>query len=132
MMIKHIHSFILKKLDSSCSGTNVWIAQRVSALALIPLTCWFVIFLINALSMQEIDQFSSIFTSPFPTIFLALFIVFGIYHGNLGVTEIIEDYVHSPMIKFVLINIVKFISIVTAIIGTCSILVLHLSTFVFN
>ena len=70
--------------------------------------------------------------SPFTSIILALFVGMGIYHGNLGIKEIIEDYVHCHKLKISLIILVKFLSFVTAIAGICAILVLHLSTFNFN
>lgn len=121
-----------KGLGASSGGTTIWIAQRISAIALIPLVIWFVIFILEASEAQDLDQFSSIFTSPFPAVFLAIFLVVGSYHGGIGMIEIIEDYVHCPAAKVSLILFIKFLSFITAIAGACALLVLHLSTFVFN
>lgn len=121
-----------KDLGTSGSATAVWLAQRVSAVALIPLVTWFVYFMIKATEYRDIDIITSLFISPFCTIFLSLFIGVGLYHGNLGMKEIIEDYVHCHMIKSVLIILLHFFSLLTAIAGICAILVLHLSTFSVN
>jgi succinate dehydrogenase / fumarate reductase membrane anchor subunit len=121
-----------KGLGAAGSGTSVWWAQRVSAVALVPLVIWFSFFMLQTIEYQDIDLFTSMFTSPFVTLLLALFIAVGLYHGNLGMKEIIEDYVHGHYMKFGLILLVKFFSLVTAIAGVCAALVLHLSTFSVN
>lgn len=111
------------------NGTAVWWAQRVSAVALIPLVIWFSFIMIQAMEYRDMDLIVSMFTSPFTTLLLALFIAVGIYHGNLGIKEIIEDYVHCNAMKFSLVLLVKFFSVITAVAGVCSVFVLHLSTF---
>jgi succinate dehydrogenase / fumarate reductase, membrane anchor subunit len=121
-----------KGLGSSNSGSATWWAQRVSAVALVPLVFWFAYFILNTIKNQSPDEFLSIFASPFPTILLALFLGVGIYHGNIGIKEIIEDYVHCHKLKIASMIAVQFISIVTAIAGICALLVFHLSTFSFN
>ncbi len=121
-----------KALGAAGTGTATWWAQRVSAIALIPLVTWFAFFMLKAIEYHNIEIITSMFDSPFTSIILALFIGMGIYHGNLGIKEIIEDYVHCHKMKISLIILVKFLSFVTAIAGICAILVLHLSTFNFN
>lgn len=121
-----------KGLGASDSGSSTWWAQRVSAVALVPLVIWFVYFMLVAIKSQNTDQLMSIFTSPFPTMFLAIFIAIGLYHGNIGIKEIIEDYVHSHSTKTLLMMSVNFLSFLTAIAAICALLVYHLSTFSFN
>ena len=122
----------VKGLGAAGTGTATWLAQRVSAVALVPLIIWFAYFMIKALQYRDIEIITSMFTSPFATIFLALFIGIGLYHGNLGMKEIIEDYVHCNTMKTGLILAIQFFSFMTAIAGICAIFVLHLSTFSFN
>lgn len=122
----------VKGLGAAGNGTATWWAQRVSAVALIPLVVWFAYFIIQAVEYRDMDLFASMFTSPFVTLLLALFIAIGLYHGNLGMKEIIEDYVHCNYMKFSLIILVKMLSLVTAVAGLCAVLVLHLSTFSVN
>ncbi len=122
----------LNHSPSANKGTAAWWAQRVSAVALIPLVTWFVFFMLEATECQDIDRIYSLFTSPFPTIILALFLGLGLYHGCLGMKEIIEDYVHCHLMKTAMILFVQFFSLITAIAGICALLVFHLSTFIFN
>lgn len=121
-----------KGLGASGTGTNIWWAQRVSAVALVPLVIWFAYFMIKAAEYQDLEVITSIFTSPFSTLLLALFIGIGLYHGNIGMKEIIEDYVHCHATKTSLIIVLQFFSFITAIAGVCAILAIHLSTFSFN
>lgn len=122
----------LKGARANSCGTASWLAQRVSAIALIPLSIWFVILMMEIVQAKDLDQFSSIFTSPFPTVVLAIFLLVSLYHGCIGIVEIIEDYVHSSFAKICLILFFKFLSFISAIAGVCALIVLHLSTFVFN
>ncbi len=119
-------------LGAAGNGTATWWAQRVSAVALVPLVIWFAYFMMQAIQYRDMDLVTSMFTSPFLTLLLALFIAVGLYHGNLGIKEIIEDYIHCNYMKFSLILLVKMFSLVTAVAGLCAILVLHLSTFSVN
>ncbi len=110
-------------------ASNIWWLQRVSALALVPLACWFVYFVFKIIEYKDFEIISSMFISPFVVILLILFMSAGIYHGNIGVKEIIEDYVHCQTAKQALIILTNFISIVSIIVGVCSCIVLHISVF---
>ena len=121
-----------KGLGAAGNGTATWWSQRVTAVALVPLVIWFAYFMLQAVEYRDVDLITSMLTSPFVTLLLALFIAIGLYHGNLGMKEIIEDYVHCNYMKFSLILLVKMFSLVTAVAGLCAVLVLHLSTFSVN
>ena len=121
-----------KGLGAAGNGSGVWWAQRVSAVALIPLVLWFAFFMLEAVALRDSDRIYSIFTSPFPTLFLVLFLGMGLYHGCLGMKEIIEDYVHNHAVKVTLIIFIQFFTLVTAVSGISALLVFHLSTFIFN
>jgi succinate dehydrogenase / fumarate reductase membrane anchor subunit len=116
----------------SHSGLATWWSQRISAIALIPLVLYFAYFIFSAIEQNNIELAVLMFDSPFITLFLTLFLSVGIYHGNIGIKEIIEDYIHSHTMKISLILVVNFISISSAIAGVCAIFVMHLSTFNFS
>lgn len=119
-------------MGPSRSGAAIWWAQRMSALALIPLVIWFVLFIFSAVKFRSSDELMAVFSSPFPTIIFALFLGIGLYHGNIGMKEIIEDYVHNHALKYSLIILVNFVSLASAIAGICALLVFHLATFSFS
>jgi succinate dehydrogenase / fumarate reductase, membrane anchor subunit len=113
-------------------GSKSWISQRITALGLIPLVFYFAYLMVNFAIYPDIENICSYFDSPFVTIFMAMFIAVAIYHGQLGMQEIIEDYVHCNSAKIALIIIIKFTSFVSAVAGICAILTLHLTNFNFS
>ena len=77
---------------ASGEGSHHWIAQRITAVALIPLTVW-MIFCIACLSTSDFVQFTAHVSSPFVAVPIALFVIMSLWHGALGMQEIIIDYV---------------------------------------
>lgn len=80
-------------------GAAHWWAQRASALALVPLTLWFLL----SLTRLPLDDYAAVTlwmangTNP---LWLALLLVALCFHSRLGVQVVIEDYVHSGALKF--------------------------------
>ncbi|MDE0781045.1 MAG: succinate dehydrogenase, hydrophobic membrane anchor protein [Alphaproteobacteria bacterium] len=93
-------------LGSAKSGTGHWWAQRVTALALIPLVTWFVISMIVITGANHETALSFI-SSPINAVLLTLLIVATFYHGQLGLQVVIEDYIHTKWLEVTLILSVK-------------------------
>ena len=117
----------VKGLGSAKSGTEHWWAQRLSALALIPIIAWFVIVVIK-LSLADMRSLQEILRAPVNMVGLMLFITFTLYHGMLGMQVIIEDYCANP-VRMVLIVSLRFICIVTAVAGIATVLSFYFSIF---
>lgn len=113
-------------LGSAKSGVHHWIAQRVTAVALIPLGIWFVgAFIVLSTSSYEVAHawLSSSWTAT-----LAIFFVLVLfYHGYLGLQVILEDYISHELSKWSLIVAAKLISIFLALLVIVSILKIFLS-----
>jgi succinate dehydrogenase / fumarate reductase membrane anchor subunit len=94
-------------LGSAKDGTGHWWAQRVSAVALIPLTLWF---MFSLLSLPALDYATVRAWLSFPMSgFLALLsVAVSTYHSYLGTTEVIEDYVHSAGMKVLSLLLLRF------------------------
>lgn len=123
---------LIKKIincSSNKSAALTWSLQRISAVALIPLVSWFIYFTFLLVKKNNTQEIINIFASPFPVVFLSVFIGLGIYHGNMGMREIIEDYIHNNCLKETLIIFCKILSILSIIVGICSLLVLHFESF---
>lgn len=118
----------VRGLGSAKGGTGHWWAQRVTALALVPLVIWFVMLVLRLLSSSQVEVLRLI-ASPFNTVTLLLFIGVMLYHGYLGIQVIIEDYVHKECMKLALLVSIKFFTVVTGLAGICAVLVFHLSLF---
>ena len=81
-------------LGSSRKGAGEWWAERLSAIALVPLTIWFAASVI-ALTDSDRAAFVSWLETPFATICMVLLLIALFHHTALGLQVIIEDYVHS-------------------------------------
>ena len=97
-------------LGSAKDGVGHWWAQRLTAIALIPVVVWFAVSLIM-LSGADYTVVRAWIGSPLVMMLLTLIIVVGLHHGQLGLQVVIEDYVGSDGWKLALIVIVKFIAV---------------------
>ncbi|MEQ8246488.1 MAG: succinate dehydrogenase, hydrophobic membrane anchor protein [Alphaproteobacteria bacterium] len=88
----------VRGLGSAKEGTQHWWHQRVTALALVLLSLWFVVSLI-VMTGASYDEVRAWIGHPVVTGLLLLTIGFTFYHLKLGLQVVIEDYVHSEMIK---------------------------------
>ena len=84
---------------SAKDGVEHWWMQRVSAVALVPLTLWFIASII-AHAGSDYATFIAWLRTPLATIFMILLLIALFDHTALGLQVVIEDYVHSGL-KFV-------------------------------
>ena len=97
-------------LGSAKDGVGHWWAQRLTAIALIPLVVWFAISLVM-LSGADYTVVRAWIGSPLVMMLLVLTIAVGLHHAQLGMQVVIEDYVGGDGWKLALIVIVKFIAV---------------------
>ena len=79
-------------------GSRHWWAERVSAVALVPLTLWFVASII-AHTGSDYATFIAWLRTPLVSHLMILLLIALFYHTALGLQVVIEDYVHSG-VKF--------------------------------
>lgn len=111
----------VKGLGAAKSGTHHWYMQRVTALALLPLTLWLVASIISLVG-QDYSQAVQWLAQPWCATFMILFILFSYYHAALGIQVVSEDYVNQSGTRTVLLLLVKFALIVLAAVSVVSIL----------
>ena len=100
----------VRGLGSNNSGSKHWWSQRVSGIALIPLTLWFLMSIINIFN-ADLAAFKDWINYKANAALLSLLITFMFYHGFLGLQVIIEDYIHQERVKISILLICKFIII---------------------
>ncbi len=108
-------------LGSARDGLKHWWAQRLTAIALIPLIVWFAISLVM-LSGADYAVARAWIGSPLVMVLLILTIVVGLHHGQLGLQVVIEDYIHGDGWKLALIVAVRFVAVIFGLAAVVSIL----------
>ncbi len=94
-------------LGSAKSGVHHFWIQRLTAIALIPLTLWFVFSVAN-LAGGDYQAVRWWVSYPSVAVMLVLFIAVSFYHAALGVQVVVEDYVGHEGFKLLLILGSKF------------------------
>jgi succinate dehydrogenase / fumarate reductase, membrane anchor subunit len=102
-------------LGSAKEGLRDWWAERVSAVALIPLTLWFTAVII-AHSGSDYVTFIGWIRSPLSATLMILLLIALFHHTALGLQVVIEDYVHSGA-KFASIIAVRLGCVAFAVAG---------------
>jgi succinate dehydrogenase / fumarate reductase membrane anchor subunit len=108
-------------LGAAKDGVGHWWSQRVSSVALVFLGLWFLIALIanGDFSYAGIVQWIA---EPVNTVLLILFVLTSIYHSNLGVQVVVEDYVSHPGAKIATMLLSNFIHALLAALGLFAVL----------
>lgn len=83
---------------SAHEGAHHWRAQRLSALALAPLTLWFVVSL-ALLPDYSFDTLHAWASVPWRALLIGFLVFCMAWHSQLGVQVVIEDYVHGSFSK---------------------------------
>lgn len=87
-------------LGSAKSGSHHWLMQRITAIALLFLSLWFigsVLFLLH--DQMSYHAVSTWLAKPWNAIGMILFIIASFYHAVLGAQVIVEDYIHVEWFK---------------------------------
>jgi len=97
-------------------GSTKWLWQRISAVALVPLSYWFVITLLNLLHASQ-NQKIDLFSSPLSKFLMVIFFLIAIFHARLGLKTIYEDYFTTSQVKIfsLITDIVLFLTLITVI-----------------
>ncbi len=111
---------------SAGEGVGHWWVQRVTSVALLPLTAWFLISLLGH-SLQSYEEMRGWLAQPWVAVLTILLVLTLAWHSKLGIQVVIEDYVHSNGAKTLLLLTSTFLHAAAAVAGTFAILVLALS-----
>ncbi len=92
--VRRSHLGRVRGTGSAKAGVHHWYAERVTAIALVPLTVWFVfgmLALVGAPREAVVDWVGR----PWNTALLLALVIMTFHHLHLGVQVILEDYVHT-------------------------------------
>ncbi len=108
-------------LGSARAGSHHWWVQRLTAVALVPLTIWFifsVIHLSGATHQVVIDWLST----PLTLGLMVALIIATFHHLQLGLQVVIEDYVHQEAAKTGAVLLMKAACVMLALVCLVSVL----------
>lgn len=89
------------------SGTTDFIRQRLTAIANIPLTLGALAIVMWLIGANHATA-KTMLGSPLIAIVMLLFLISVFWHMKIGMQAIIEDYVHEPWTKYVLLILNAF------------------------
>ena len=113
----------VRGLGSAKEGVHHWWAQRVTAIALIPLSIWFVA---SIVFLTDVDHATAIqwLRSPITLGLMSLFLIALVYHAVLGLQVVIEDYIHAKPTKLILLLLIQFAGFALVAAGLISMLLI--------
>jgi len=112
-------------LGSAKDGTAHWWAQRLTALALVPLTLWVVTSLVSLIG-ADYGAVAGWIASPVTAVLMILLLAMTFHHAQLGAQVVIEDYVHNEALKIAGIIAVKFLALVLGLASIFAVLMIAL------
>lgn len=84
-----------RALGAGHTGSAIFHTQRVTALALIPLSIWFVVGVVRMTTGATHQQAAAWLSGPVQAVLMAVFIVVGLRHAVIGIRIVAEDYVRA-------------------------------------
>jgi len=108
---------------SAHHGAGTWIKERVSSLILVPLTGWG-FWAAASLSGSGFDGVTRWLHSPVNATLLGVLMLVSLYHMQLGLRVVIEDYVHKPFGKVALLLLNALFCLALAVIAIVSIILI--------
>jgi len=114
-------------LGSARAGSKHWWAQRLTAIALVPLTLWFIWSMLRLTNASQADV-ADWLSSPVRLALMLALIAATFHHLQLGLQVVIEDYVQQEGVKLAAVLAVKGLCILLALICAICALILGLSS----
>lgn len=96
----------VRGLGSARNGTKAWIAQRVSSIALLPLTIWFAISAVSLVGASR-EQAVAWIGSLWNAVLLLTLIGLTFQHMMAGLQEVAEDYIRPESLKLAVVMVIR-------------------------
>lgn len=108
-------------LGAAKEGASHWWSQRVTSVALVLLALWFVTSLLRMPGFAY-EVVVTWIAQPVDAVLLLLLIVTLVYHSQLGVQVVVEDYVHHHGLKVATMLLLNFAHVAVAALAIFAVL----------
>jgi succinate dehydrogenase / fumarate reductase membrane anchor subunit len=108
-------------LGSAKEGVEHWWGQRLTSLALIPLSLWFVVSVLTHLGADYVE-FGAWLDDPITAVLMVLTVGVTFHHMNAGLQVVVEDYVHNEGAKLAALIVIRFACFFLAAAGILAVL----------
>ena len=115
----------VRGLGSAKAGTQHFFVQRLTAIALVFLACWFLYFVVSLMQADYLTASDAV-AKPWNATLLIAFLVVMFWHAQLGVQVVIEDYVHSHGLALAAQIAVRFLCILGALASVFAVVIIAL------
>lgn len=109
-------------LGAAKHGVTHWIAERVSAVALIPLVLWGVFAVLRLAGTDYDGAVVWLTSSPLNPVLLSLLAAVAFWHMHAGARVVVEDYIRKPFSRAALLLLNLFVCTLAAALAVFSIL----------
>jgi succinate dehydrogenase / fumarate reductase membrane anchor subunit len=102
-------------------GASHWVAERVSSIALIPLTLWMV-YAALAVSKSDYAGVVGFVSQPVNAVLIVLVLVVSGWHMHAGARVVVEDYMHKMLGRSALLVLNLFVAVLVTALAVFSVL----------
>ncbi len=110
-------------LGAAKAGAHHWWMLRLTSLALVPLSLWFLCAMVRLIGATR-DDVVSWMAGPLPIVLMIALVIATFHHMQAGLQVVIEDYVDSDWLRVGSILLVKGLAVLLAL--ACIVSVLRL------
>jgi succinate dehydrogenase / fumarate reductase membrane anchor subunit len=110
-------------LGAARAGAHHWWLMRLTSLALVPLSLWFLCAMIRMIGATR-DDLVSWMAGPLPIVLMIALVIATFHHMQAGLQVVIEDYIDDHRLRIGSILLVKGLSLLLAL--ACIVSVLRL------
>lgn len=109
-------------LGAAKHGVGEWISERVTAVALVPLTLWAVFAVLRLSATDYYGAIAWLTASPLNPALMVLLVIVGFLHMHGGMRVVIEDYIAKVLTKTGLLLLNLFVCALAGTLAVFSIL----------
>ncbi len=108
-------------LGSAKTGAAHWFAERVSSIALVPLTLWFVLAVFRLAGAPR-AAVGAWLASPFNAALMLALVLITFQHSAMGLQVVMEDYIHAEKTRLGAILAMKAVTAILALMSVIAVL----------